>query len=116
VDDDRFSIRTERPADLDGVVVVEVAGEVDLRTAPELEGELLGLTSDATRIIVLDLTGCSFIDSSALNAIVHAKTAADAAQCRFALVCPSENLMRVMRIAGLDRVLEIHRSREAVGA
>jgi anti-anti-sigma regulatory factor len=47
---------------------------------------------------------------------VHAKTAADAAQCRFALVCPSENLMRVLRIAGLDRVLEIHGSREAVVA
>jgi hypothetical protein len=47
---------------------------------------------------------------------VHAKTAADAAQCRFALVCPSVNLMRVLRIAGLDRVLEIHGSREAVVA
>jgi anti-sigma B factor antagonist len=115
VDDERFSIRLERPAELDGVIV-EVAGDVDLRTAPELEEVLLRLTHDTTGCIVLDLSGCTFIDSSALNAIVHAKTAADAAQCRFALVCPSENLMRVLRIAGLDRVLEIHGSREAVVA
>jgi anti-sigma B factor antagonist len=116
VDDDRFSIRLDRPAELDGVVVVEVAGEVDLRSAPELEQELVRPAQGATSFIVLDLTRCTFIDSSALNAIVHGKTAADAAQCRFALVCPSENLMRVLRIAGLDRVLEIHRSREAVVA
>ena len=116
MDHERFSIRLEHPAEFDGVVVVEVAGEVDLRTAPELERELLRLTGDAAGFIVVDLSGCAFMDSSALNAIVHAKTAADAAQCRFALVCPSENLMRVLRIAGLDRVLEIHDSREAVVA
>jgi anti-sigma B factor antagonist len=116
VDAEIFSIRLDRPGELEGVVVVEVAGEVDLRTAPELEHELLRLTQDATGFIVVDLTGCTFIDSSGLNAIIHGKSAADAAQCRFALVCPSENLIRVLRIAGLDRVLEIHRSREAVVA
>jgi anti-sigma B factor antagonist len=114
VEDDRFSIRVQRPADRDGVVVLEVAGDVDLKTAPDLERELFRATETGAALVLVDLTGCTFIDSSALNALVHGKGAADAAETRLAIVCPSENLMRVLTIAGLDRVLEVRASRETV--
>ena len=114
MEDDRFSIRVQAPADHDDVVVIEVAGDVDLKTAPELEHELVRAIENGVALVLIDLTDCTFIDSSALNALVHGKATADAAETRLAVVCPSENLMRVLRIAGLDRVLEVHPSREAV--
>ncbi len=114
MEDDGFSMSVERAADHEDVVVVEVGGDVDLKTAPELEHELVRAAESGAGLVLVDLTDCTFIDSSALNALVHGKAAADAAEARLVVVCPSENLIRVLRIAGLDRMLELHASREAV--
>ncbi|MGZ5300179.1 MAG: STAS domain-containing protein [Actinomycetota bacterium] len=52
---------------------VHVAGEVDVVTAPELEQTLRGVESHA-RLVVLDVRGVTFIDSTGLHAIVDASS------------------------------------------
>jgi hypothetical protein len=51
----------------DGTPVVSVMGEVDLATVPALEQTLLGVAEDRTGEVIVDLTGCSFLDSGGLG-------------------------------------------------
>jgi anti-sigma B factor antagonist len=58
-----------------GRSLVRVQGEVDLATAPELEATLAEQRSGDR--VVLDLTDCSFLDSSAIRVVL---TSAERAQ------------------------------------
>ena len=53
-------------------MVLVVDGEIDLDTAAEFKAKL----DDAIRLgssrVIIDLTGCDFVDSTGLNALVHA--------------------------------------------
>jgi anti-sigma B factor antagonist len=64
---------------------VRVAGELDIATAPELERTLREAQSRA-RLVVLDLRGLSFADSSGLHAVVDASTRAREAGGRLVLL------------------------------
>ena len=57
-----------------GIAVVDVAGDVDLHSAPELREALSKLVdSDTTRQVTLDLSDVTFLDSMALGVILGAK-------------------------------------------
>lgn len=92
--------------------VVAVFGELDLATTPRLREKLeegQGLS------LVLDLCGCTFMDSSGLALIVeHASEARGA----FAVAClPDGPADRLFRLVGADAVVPIYSSRdEAVAA
>ena len=51
-----------------GATVVRVEGELDMSTCPELEHALEG--ADLADHVVVDLSGCTFFDSSALRVLV----------------------------------------------
>ncbi|WP_410594297.1 STAS domain-containing protein [Amycolatopsis sp. lyj-23] len=66
---DALRLTTHRPAP--GVAVVEVAGDLDLATAPRLR-ELLDLTALSTRThLVIDLRGVQFLSATGLAAVEH---------------------------------------------
>jgi anti-sigma B factor antagonist len=92
--------------------IVRVDGELDLGTAPKLADELELPTASGKRV-VLDLTGCEFIDSSGLRTLLSARSAASDGGGSFALVVSDPNLLRVFEVASLDRVLEIHSTVDA---
>jgi anti-sigma B factor antagonist len=87
--------------------IVRVDGELDLGTAPKLADELELPTTSGKRV-VLDLSGCEFIDSSGLRTLLSARAAAAEGGGSFALVVSDPNLLRVFEVASLDQVLEIH--------
>ena len=60
----------------DGVVVTSVRGELDLETAGELRRRL-GSEGDEARRRVVDLSGCTFIDSTGVGLLVRAFRAAE---------------------------------------
>lgn len=88
-------------------IVVGVAGEVDVKTAPELDGALAGPTKAGKRV-VLDLSECGFIDSSGLRTLLGARSAAESSGGSLVLVVSDPGLMRVFEVVGLGDVLEIH--------
>ena len=53
----------------DATVVVLVVGEVDLATSPQLRECLMALDG----VVVVDLRGVTFLDSSGLNALIGGK-------------------------------------------
>jgi anti-anti-sigma factor len=86
-------------------VVVTIAGDLDLSTAPELERSLVGIQTDG-RPVVLDLRKVSFMDSSGLRVILAADARARAAGARLVLVEGRPGVQRVFQLTLLDRRLE----------
>jgi anti-sigma B factor antagonist len=93
--------------------VVALTGEVDLYSAPDLKAELARLTDGGAHDIVVDMTGTTFIDSTALGVLVRAvQRMRETDGGRFALVVTDENIRRIFEMTGLERVFPIYGSRD----
>jgi len=95
----------------DGGAVLRIEGELDMATAPELEEALLGAGFD--RRLVIDLTGCTFLDSSAVRVLVSSARDSEAAGGSLALVAPDARILRVLQISGVDTMLPVHPTLDA---
>jgi anti-sigma B factor antagonist len=95
----------------DGTYVVSVTGELDLYSAPQLHSELTSLQPRQVRSVIVDLTECQFIDSTALGVLVKANKRLSTANVRLSLVTTDRNIRRIFEITGFDRMLTIHPSR-----
>jgi anti-sigma B factor antagonist len=93
-----------------GTPVVSVMGEVDLATAPALEQTLRGVADDRTGAVIVDLTGCSFLDSRWLGALVATKARLERSNGRLALVLSNRSELRIFRIAPFDELFEFYPS------
>jgi anti-sigma B factor antagonist len=98
-------------------MVLTVAGEVDLATAPQLRAKLTDLVDNGTGSVVVDLTPVAFIDSTGLEALLAGRQRAQARGHTIQLVCPEGQALRVLRLTGIETVFPVHGSLvEAVGA
>ncbi|WP_411103184.1 STAS domain-containing protein [Streptomyces sp. cmx-4-9] len=88
--------------------VVQVAGELDHTTAPELRDLLVALPLQPGRRLVLDLARMEFCDSSGISALIVAYNRAQAARADIALAAVPAPTLRVLRIVGLDRVFGLY--------
>jgi anti-anti-sigma factor len=104
-----FRVDVERRPDL---ALVIVAGDVDLHSAPALRDELGALTDDRVRRIVLDLSEATFLDSMALGVLLGANKRLAAGQGRFDLVVSTPEIRRIFEITLLDRIFDLHETRE----
>lgn len=103
--------------DLDGWVVLTVAGEVDLATAPTLRQHFADLVAAGVTRLVLDLGPTTFLDSTGLGAIVMVLKRLRAHDGALRVVATSPSIRKVFEITSLDRVLAIHATvDEAVAA
>ena len=86
--------------------VVNVGGDLDVYTAPQLKQALddLGLGG---KVIVLELSGVHFIDSTALGVLVAALQQSRAAEGELFLVMDDPHLLKIFRITGFDTLFSI---------
>ena len=89
-----------------GRLVVHVAGEVDMHSAPALRQALDGLDEE-NNDLVLDLTDLQFMDSSGVGVLVGAHKRSETAHRQVTIVCPPGPVSRVLTITGLDKVFHI---------
>ena len=94
-----------------GATVVRVDGDLDMSTCPELEHALEG--ADLADHVVVDLSGCTFFDSSALRVLVQRARAAGTAGGTTALVTTDPGILRVLEIATTDTMLPVHDTLES---
>jgi anti-anti-sigma factor len=91
----------------DGAMRVQISGELDLSTSPQL-GEALAGGLTAGRSVVVDLSGVTFIDSTAIRALVDAWRLCESNGGRLAVSHPlPTQVSRVFQVTGLDAVLPI---------
>ena len=108
-----FSCESEYMGDSSAVITVE--GELDLDTAGQLRGTLEKLQDlDISDHLVLDLSGVTFMDSTALSVLV---TAQKQAEGPLHVVATSREVLRVLHVTNLDTVFVLYATRvEAVDA
>ncbi len=99
-----FEIAEKR---IDDVSVVTVTGESDVATAPELRERLAAQEADRVLAIVVDLTGVSFIDSTALGVLVGAYRRQQDAGGYLRLVVTEPRILKVLEITDLSNVFPV---------
>ena len=89
-------------------VVVDVAGELDLHTAPVLRDRLLDVISgQGNRFVAVDLSAVGFMDSTAVHVLVQAlrKVRERGGDLQLARVPPPAQ--RMLDISGLSTIFTI---------
>ena len=100
--------------EVDEAHVVTLRGEIDAFTAPSLRLDLRGLVEEkGAAVIVVDLTAVTFLDSSALGALVGALRRLRERDGRLRIVTPASPAARIFELTGLDAVLDLYPDREA---
>ena len=94
----------------DGIEVVDVEGEVDIRTAPRLRELLTDLASKDNCQLVVNMDRVGFLDSTGLGALVGGAKRAQARDGWLDLVCTREPILKVFRVTGLTKVFGIHQT------
>lgn len=97
------------------ITVLEVSGEVDVATAPQLRTRLIELTTQGCRSVAIDFTSVSFIDSTGLGVLVGARRRLAEAGGVLDLVVPDGHIRELFAITGLDGVFTIVASVGALG-
>jgi anti-sigma B factor antagonist len=93
--------------------IVDVAGEVDLYSAPELKAHIIDAIESGKSHIVVDLTNTTFIDSTTLGVLVGARKRLREHNGAVAIVCPDPDKIGLFEMTGLDRVFSIHMDRSS---
>jgi anti-sigma B factor antagonist len=96
---------------VDGAMVLEVSGEVDLHCAPQLRAELVRVTEVPSPQIVVDLAGVSFIDSTGIGVLVGGLKKARERSGEIAFCSPQTRVKRVFEITGLLQALPLFETR-----
>lgn len=88
--------------------IVEVCGDVDISTAPDLRERLLAILNSRTLSrLILDLSKLEFMDSSGVAVIVNTERRARLLGRTVVLVAPQRPVSRVLQICGVDHYLSI---------
>jgi len=96
---------------LDEGVAVVVTGELDVVTAPKLDERIEHALRDRPPLLLIDLTGVTFLGSAGMTSLVAAhRIAGDTTTVR--IVATGRSTARAMQIVGLDQQLAIFASRE----
>jgi anti-sigma B factor antagonist len=93
--------------------VVGVRGEIDIFTAPEFKDRITRAIDAGRDLVVVDLAGTTFIDSSSLGVLISAHRRLTGRDARLVIACDVPAVTNTFKITGLDGVLEIVPSREA---
>lgn len=101
---------TVRAADVAGVVVVKIEGEIDVDTADVvLDALRLGFSSEGPALVA-DLTHVSFFGSTGISTLITAHELADAHGKDFHVVAPHRAVKRPLQVTGVADVLVLHDS------
>ena len=90
-----------------GVAFMEVAGELDLAVADEFKEAGLAALTPAADTLVIDLHGVTFMDSTALGALIAIRNAAGE-HYAFVVQNAQPNVRRIFEITGLAHTFDKH--------
>lgn len=86
--------------------------KLDTNVAPALKSELVLVSGNGEKNIILDLSNCRYCDSSGLSAILVANRLCKNASGTFVLTGLNDAVERLITISQLDTVLNIASSQD----
>ncbi len=96
-----------------GSVVMALEGDHDLSTRPLIFEALAGVGPRAN--LIIDLTGCTFVDSTIISAILGAGQVTTPSEQTVSLVLPDDTsyVYRALSVLGMQDLVPVHGSIEA---
>jgi anti-sigma B factor antagonist len=87
----------------DGEAVICLGGELDIVSADVAIGYVIDVIDQCHVPLAVHLAALQYCDTSGLRALERIADYAELAGCPFRLASPSQPLLKIMRITGLDR-------------
>ncbi|MFF3277483.1 STAS domain-containing protein [Streptomyces chrestomyceticus] len=87
--------------------VLRLVGELGFAQAAALREQVERLVLSQGQILLIDLAGLDFCDSSGIRALLAARQRAQAAGAEVILAAVPASTQRILHIAGLDQVFTI---------
>jgi len=101
----------------EAITILEIEGEVDLYSSPNLRTELLDLTKIKTKAVLVDLANVKYMDSSGVATLVEALQQVGKYGGKLKLTNLKEAVKDVFELSRLDKVFDIYQNiDEAKGA
>jgi anti-anti-sigma factor len=95
----------------DGVLIVAVAGEIDLSNADSIRDEVVDAVGTAHDRVALDLTATTYLDSTGVRLLFDLATRMQARRRRLALVVTDRAIVRrVIVLTKLDEAVPVYPS------
>jgi len=91
-----------------GAAIIEVRGEVDLYSSPQVREAILGAMSARTSIVVVDLSGVGYMDSSGVATLVEGLQSSRGYGGAFRLAGLGDAVRQVFKFAKLEKVFDIY--------
>jgi|SRR5690242_20065569 anti-anti-sigma factor len=88
-------------------VVITLAGELDLASAAAFADAIDRATASGAELVIVDLRGLEFMDSTGIGVLVRARQAAARSRYRFAVVKGSPQVDRILSLTGLDEQITL---------
>jgi len=89
-------------------VIIELAGEIDLDSSPEVRKTILNETQRKHPRLIIDLTGVSYMDSSGIATLVEGLQYANQYQGQFLIAGIGPGVREVFELSRLDKVFKIY--------
>jgi anti-sigma B factor antagonist len=92
----------------DQVVIIDLAGEIDLHRATGLRGSLLEVMQKKPAVTVINLSRVEFMDSSGLATLIEALQLSRRFKGELKLVGIQQRVRSIFEIARLDSIFHIY--------
>ena len=90
-----------------GLLRVAVRGELDVATAPTLREHLFGAVERSKGVMIVDLLGVTFIDSTALGVLIGTQERCDEHGTLLRIILNESRIVKIFEITGLTGLFSI---------
>ncbi len=95
---------------VDGIAVLDVAGELDIYTSPKFQSAIEDLMHNGHSHLVINLQKTSYLDSTALSVLSSALKQARGARGNLGLIYNQPEIEKIFTITGLHEIFPVFRS------
>ncbi len=97
---------------IEGGHLIAITGELDIAATPELSTVLLIAAGAPGSLVVLDLAGVEFIDSTALSTLFKASEEIESAGKRLRVVCAGGPVRQLLEMTNVTNRFQLCPSRD----
>ena len=98
---------------IDGIVVLSVAGELDVSTAPKLDRAITRCITGPLAGLIVDLANVNFMASAGISILLEGDSTARTVSKWFGVVANSRVMQRPMELLGLNQIMNIYSTLDA---
>ncbi len=93
------------------IKIVEPTGRLDITNVAKFRMDINGLVALKPNVIIIDLKGVTFMDSSGLGALVSALKTCRSAQCELYICSLNEQVKMLFDLTSMSKIFKIYPDR-----